>query len=279
MALVGSTLNANHARFSGCTPWLILGAGFLFLVSLFLALFISCNRLEDVRATLAILRHRRDKSPEEIIAELQHRTDSLSKRTWKFVYWQLGIFAVGAALFSAGIFFAFEHRLFPAPDAAQHMTTTDLLPNLAIGIGGGIIASVLTLVGDRRLHRWTINRRLKRIGGDYVITSIAPVRDTSAERVAIRHIDGCHFSITATGGPTGDWGGDFIVREDFFDVAHGVYRYPDSTGSTDWGQHELLFDSSGDSISVYGVNRSKPGFIDPFSYTLIRRRPNAANVA
>ena len=113
------------------------------------------------------------------------------------------------------------------------MTTTDLLLNSAIGIGGGIIASVLTLVGDRWLHRRTINRRLRRFAGDYRIVSIAPPRDTSAERVVIRHADGLRFSITATGGPTGDWSGDFVVREDFFDVAHGVYRYPDST---DWDQ-------------------------------------------
>jgi hypothetical protein len=118
LGFVGSILNADHAQFSGCTRWFILGAGLLFLVSLFLALFISCNRLEDVRATLAILRHRRDKSPDEIIAELQRRTDKLGKRTWKLVYWQLGVFTVGAALFSAGIFFAFEHRLFPAPEPA-----------------------------------------------------------------------------------------------------------------------------------------------------------------
>ena len=156
------------------------------------------------------------------------------------------------------------------------MTTTDLLLNSVIGIGGGIIASVLTLVGDRWLHRRTINRRLRRFAGDYTIVSIAPPRDTSAERVVIRHADGCRFSITATGGPTGDWSGDFVVREDFFDVAHGVYRYPDST---DWGQHDLLFDKSTDSILVYGVNRSKPGVMDPFSFTFVRRRPNAPNVA
>jgi hypothetical protein len=156
------------------------------------------------------------------------------------------------------------------------MTTADFLLNSSIGIGGGVIASVLTLIGDRWLHRTRINRRLRRIAGDYRIQTIAPVRDTSAERVAIRHIKGCHFTITATNGPTGDWVGDLIVREDVFDLAHGVYRYP---GSTDWGQHELLFDPSSDSIFVYGINRSKPGFIDPFSYTLVRYSPDASNVA
>jgi hypothetical protein len=67
------------------------------------------------------------------------------------------------------------------------------------------------------------------------------------------------------------------VREDFFDVAYGVYRYP---GSTDWGQHELLFDPSSDSIFVYGVNRSKPGLMEPFSYTFVRRpmHPTSPNI-
>lgn len=148
------------------------------------------------------------------------------------------------------------------------MATADMLANLAIGIIGGVIASVLTLLGDRWLDRAKVNRRLRRIAGDYAIVTIAPKRDTGAERVTIRHVDGRRFSITAVGGPTGDWTGDFIVREDFFDVGYGIYRYP---GSTDWGQHELLFDRSSDSIFVYGVNRSKPGLMEPFSYTFVRR--------
>ena len=156
------------------------------------------------------------------------------------------------------------------------MTTSDVLANVVIGIIGGIIASVLTLLGDRRLRRTAVNRRLRRIAGDYRIVTIAPARDTSAERVAIRHVDGRRFSIEAVGGPTGNWTGDFIVREDFFDVAYGIYRYP---GSTDWGQHELLFDSSSDAIFVYGVNRSRPGLMEPFSYTFVRREANETVVA
>jgi hypothetical protein len=148
------------------------------------------------------------------------------------------------------------------------MTTTDLIENSAICIIGGTIASVLTLIGDRWLHRATVNRRLRRIAGNYSITPIVPQRDTTTERVVIRQTDGPRFSITTTGGPTGNWNGHFIVREDFFDVAYGVYQYQ---GSTDWGQHELLFDSSSDSIFVYGINRSKPGLMEPFSFTFIRR--------
>ncbi len=155
------------------------------------------------------------------------------------------------------------------------MTTPDVLANLAIGVIGGVIASVLTLLGDRWLHRATITYRLRRIAGDYGIVTLAPRRDTSAERVIIRQVGGRRFSITAVGGPTGDWAGDFVVREDFFDVGYGVYRYPHST---DWGQHELLFDESSDSIFVYGVNRSKPGLMEPFSYTFVRRHDGEAIV-
>jgi len=156
------------------------------------------------------------------------------------------------------------------------MTTLEMLQNLAIGIFGGIIASILTLVGDRWLHRNAIEQRLRSIAGDYAITANTPPRDTSKERVAIRHIAGRRFSIAATDGPTGDWVGEFIVQEDSFDVAHGVYRYP---GSTDWGQHEFLFDGFTDSIFVYGVNRSRPGLLEPFSFTLSRRVSDESRVA
>ncbi len=134
VGFVGSILNDTEARFGGCTSWLILAAGVFFLLSLFLALFISFNRLRDVRSTLEILRHRRDKSSDEIITELQTRTAELGKTTWALVYWQFGTFAVAAALFLAGVFFAFEHRMFPAPEppkqnqtklnAAEHSTAT-----------------------------------------------------------------------------------------------------------------------------------------------------------
>lgn len=156
------------------------------------------------------------------------------------------------------------------------MTTVELVQNLTIGIIGGVIASVFTLLGDRLLHRAAVNSRLRRIAGEYSVSAIAPQRDTSRERVIIRHVDGRRFSISAADGPTGDWTGHFIVREDFFDVAHGVYQYP---GTTDWGQHELLFDSSNDSILVYGVNRSKPGLLEPFSLSFVRLPSTNANVA
>ena len=45
LGFVGSILNADQARFCGITSWLILGAGGLFLISLFLGLLISYNRL------------------------------------------------------------------------------------------------------------------------------------------------------------------------------------------------------------------------------------------
>lgn len=125
LGFVGSILDDERARFTGCTPWLILGAGVMFLAALFLALFVSWNRLEDVRATLEILRHRRDKSPESVIDALQTRTDALGKRTWKLVYWQLTVFMIAAALFCAGIFLAFEHRLFPTGETAQQLSASE----------------------------------------------------------------------------------------------------------------------------------------------------------
>jgi len=156
------------------------------------------------------------------------------------------------------------------------MITLELFQNLAIGIIGGIIASILTLIGDRWRHRNAIERRLHSIAGDYSITANTPQRDTREERVEIRLVAGRRFSITSTGGPTGNWGGHFIVHEDSLDVAHGVYRYP---GSTDWGQHELLFDRSTESIFIYGVNRSQPGLWEPFSLILSRQASRESKLA
>ena len=154
------------------------------------------------------------------------------------------------------------------------MTTPDAAANLTIGIIGGVIASILTLLGDRWLHRAILSRRLRQIKGDYTIATIVPECSTNRERITIKHIEGRLFSITAKNGPTGEWEGHFIVREDFSDAAHGCYRYP---GSSDWGQHELLIDRRAQSISVYGVNRSKPGFMDPFSYTLTKLSSEKSN--
>ncbi|MEO6024873.1 MAG: hypothetical protein ABIP64_17520, partial [Burkholderiales bacterium] len=137
-------------------------------------------------------------------------------------------------------------------------------------------ASVLTLLGDRRLHRHAIERRLRSISGDYTITANTPQRDTSKERIEIRLVSGRRFSITANGGPTGNWAGHFIVSDESLNVAHGIYQYP---GSTDWGQHEYLLDEATGSLFVYGVNRSKPGMFDPFSIVLSRIATNESQAA
>ena len=156
------------------------------------------------------------------------------------------------------------------------MTNLELVQNLAIGIVGGVIASVLALLGDRQLHRRTIEKRLRSIAGDYAIIADTPRRDTSKERIEIRLIAGRRFSINASEGPVGDWSGRFIVSADSLNVAHGTYHYP---GTTDWGQHEYFFDESTGSIFVYGVNRSKPGVFDPFSIVLSRRTGSESTVA
>ena len=83
------------------------------------------------------------------------------------------------------------------------MTTLEMFLNFAIGIISAVIASVLTLVVDRRRLRNAIERRLGLIAGDYTITSNTQQYDTSRERVEIRLISERTFSISATGGPTG----------------------------------------------------------------------------
>jgi hypothetical protein len=156
------------------------------------------------------------------------------------------------------------------------MTILEVFLNLVIGIIGGAIASILVLVGNYWFHRKAIERRLGLIAGDYTITSNTRQYDTSKERVEIRLISERTFSISATGGPTGDWTGQFILHDESMNVAHGIYQYQ---GSTDWGQHEYLFNESTDSIFVYGVNRSKPGLIEPFSLVLSRSKSSESTVA
>ena len=156
------------------------------------------------------------------------------------------------------------------------MTTLELFQNLAIGIIGGVIASILTLLGDSWLRRTAIEKRLRSIAGDYTISANTPQRDTSKEKMEVRLVAGRKFSIAATGGPTGDWVGHFVVNDVSFNVAHGIYHYP---GSTDWGQHEYLFDESTNSIFVYGVNRSKPGLFEPFSLILSKIAKDESAVA
>ena len=148
--------------------------------------------------------------------------------------------------------------------------TVDIIINLSIGIVSGVIASILTLIGDRWLHSIYQKKHLCSIAGEYIINTIVPPGKIDKEQVTITHIKGCHFSITAKNGPTGDWIGRFIISEEYSDVAHGTYHYP---STSDWGQHEMLIDRSTDSIYVYGINRSKPGCINPFSYSLVRRVP------
>jgi hypothetical protein len=124
LAFLGSILNDDYADFSGHASCLIFAAGFLFLVALLLALFISWNRLTDVRETLEIIKYRQNNTQEkpldDIIKKLKDHTDMLGKRTWWLVNCQLLVFAVAALLFCGGVFGAFKHRLFPPHHSKCH---------------------------------------------------------------------------------------------------------------------------------------------------------------
>ena len=115
LGFVGSIIKDDGADFSGVARWIIVAAAVFFLIALFLAVAISVNRLRDVRATLELLKRRREKSPQTIIRELENRTDALGRRTWYLVYLQLGTFTFAALLFTLGVFCAFEYKLFPQP--------------------------------------------------------------------------------------------------------------------------------------------------------------------
>ena len=112
LGFIGSLLNGEKAHFGGSTTWCILAASLLFLLSLLVAVFISCNRLWDVRGTLGIIKKRRQKSPKDLIQDLQNQTDNLSHRTWCALNWQLGLFTAASLFLTAGTFLAFKYRLF-----------------------------------------------------------------------------------------------------------------------------------------------------------------------
>ena len=65
-------------------------------------------------------------------------------------------------------------------------------------------------------------------------------------------------------------------KANLFNVAYGVYRYPNSTG---WGHHELLFDTSNDSSSFTASNAASRVLYSRFHLNLFVRRRNAPDVA
>jgi len=111
LGFVGSLLANKDSKLEGGAGGFLIGAGAFFLLSLATALFISWNRLRDVRATLEILRSRRQKTPQHVIDELTVQTRALGDGTWEAVYLQLGLFAVGAVLFAVGVTISFAHRV------------------------------------------------------------------------------------------------------------------------------------------------------------------------
>jgi len=111
LAFCGALLNSDHARFEGITTWVFLVTAALFILCLLLSLFISCNRLQDTRATVKILKTRKNRGSEETINELQKLTDLLGKTTWCAVCFQLWIFAFASFSLLITVFLAFKDRL------------------------------------------------------------------------------------------------------------------------------------------------------------------------
>jgi hypothetical protein len=141
------------------------------------------------------------------------------------------------------------------------------MANLFSNLIPGIIASVVTLILDRLLRRYVVARQLRTIAGNYKIINNFHNRNTSGEHISVKHKNARLFSISSTGGPVGEWTGFFTVHKDYFGFAQGTYHY---VNSHDWGQHELLIDFQNSRLLVYGINRSKPGLIQPFSLVLER---------
>lgn len=111
LGFVGSLLASKDTKLEGGAGGLLIAAGAFFLLSLAAALFISWNRLRDVRATLEILRSRREEATQNVIDKLTVQTRALGDKTWDAIYLQLGLFGTGAILFGVGVAIAFAHRI------------------------------------------------------------------------------------------------------------------------------------------------------------------------
>jgi hypothetical protein len=111
LAFCGVLLNSDHAQFDRITTLVFMATGALFILCLLLSLFISWNRLQDTRATLKILKARKEKGSDETIKELQKATDELEKNTWPAVKFQLVLFVFASVFFVVTILLAFKDRL------------------------------------------------------------------------------------------------------------------------------------------------------------------------
>ena len=143
----------------------------------------------------------------------------------------------------------------------SEIINSEIFLNLFIGL----VASVATLIGDRFLARWKIERRVRRIAGNYRIEQNSSNRDTSNETITIEHIGERRFSIRSVGSSVGDWDGTFVISETNPEYGVGGYRHQSYQG---WGNHEFQFEPQTHKIYVYGENKDRVGAITPFSYTL-----------
>jgi hypothetical protein len=113
LAFCGALLSSDYARFGGVTTIVFLVASCLFVVCLVLSLFISWNRLQDVRATLRILKARKENELDATIIALETQTAQLGHRTWSAINGQMWLFGAASVFFAFSVLLAFQDRLFP----------------------------------------------------------------------------------------------------------------------------------------------------------------------
>ena len=150
----------------------------------------------------------------------------------------------------------------------------DILINLLVGL----VASVLTLIGDRCLTRWWLERRIRWLTGKYRIVpaSNSSGRKTDKETISIEHLHGRRFSIRSTGSGVGEWSGQFSIGEDHPEYGRGTYSH---TGYVGWGNHEFQIQTDTGRILVSGDNRDRAGTVKQFSYILEKAPEPGVNTA
>ena len=123
----------------------------------------------------------------------------------------------------------------------------DIISNLLIGV----VASVLTLLGDRFLRKQKLKNRFSPLAGKYAHYDLndRPIESWETE------IKYAGANVLTTHGKSSDeeWEGQITMNENNPDIGAGVYRY---IGKSDCGLHEIQIDTKQNIIFVHWTNTS-----------------------
>lgn len=113
LAFCGSLLTEDAVTFGGeRTVWFLIAVVF-FIMSLIGGVIVTITRLQDARLTARIVGKRNDPSAKEEVKTLRCCARCLGSWTWRLIYFQLGMFSIGAAFLLFALWYIFYPKLFP----------------------------------------------------------------------------------------------------------------------------------------------------------------------